>query len=47
MRHAGAVDLGIDVADQIGLQVEVLDQASGSSVLALAGMVGETPRRAL
>ena len=26
MRHARPVDLGVDVADQIGLQVEVLDQ---------------------
>ena len=26
VRHAGAIDLGVDVADQIGLQVEVLDQ---------------------
>ena len=32
VRHAGPVDLGIDVADQIGLQIEVLDSASGSSV---------------
>ena len=26
VRHAGPVDLGVDVADQVGLEVEVLDQ---------------------
>jgi hypothetical protein len=26
VRHAGAVDLGVDVADQVGLDVQVLDQ---------------------
>ena len=26
VRHARAVDLGVDVADQIGLEVEILDQ---------------------
>jgi hypothetical protein len=26
VRHAGAVDLGVDVADQVGLEVQVLDQ---------------------
>ena len=26
MRHAGTVDLGVDVADKIGLQVQVLNQ---------------------
>ena len=29
VRHAGPVDLGIDVADQIGLEVEVLDERDG------------------
>ena len=26
VRHARAVDLGVDVADEVGLEVEVLDQ---------------------
>jgi hypothetical protein len=36
MGHAGAVDLGVDVADQVGLEVEVLDQGQRVVGVALA-----------
>ncbi len=37
VRHAGAIDLGVDVADQVGVQVDVLDQRKR--------IVGVRPRR--
>ena len=41
MCHAGAVNLGVDVADQVCLQVEVLDQRQRVVGVGLGGVVGE------
>ena len=42
--HAGAVDLGDDVADQIGLEIEVLDQGQGVRESALRHVPAKTAR---
>ena len=44
VRHAGAIDLGVDVADQIGLQVEVLDQRQRIVGVGAARHARGTPR---
>src|SRR5437762_9965100 len=36
MGHAGSIDLGVDVADQIGFEIQYWTSASGSSVCARA-----------
>ena len=44
VRHAGPVDLGVDVADQIGLQVQVLDQRQRIVGVRLRGVAVEDLR---
>ena len=41
MGHAGAVNLGVDVADQVGFEVEVLDQGQRVIGSGLCGMLVE------
>ena len=41
MRHAGAVDLGVDVADKVGFEVEILDQRQWVVGLGFCGMLVE------
>ena len=44
VRHAGAVDLGQDVARQLGLQVDVLDQRQRIVGRRAGGVAARTPR---
>jgi hypothetical protein len=38
MRHAGAVDLGQDISDQVGLHIEILDERKRLPPRCFAGM---------
>ena len=45
VRHARAVDLGVDVADEVGLEVEILDQRQRIVRLRLRGVMPEHVQR--
>ena len=47
VRHAGAVDLGVDVADQVGLEIEVLDQRQRIVGPRACGVAAEDLERAV